>query len=607
MFYHGYNSYLENGFDFDELKPLTCEGVQTWGNFHLTTIDALDTLVVMGNYSEFNRLVKFIEENVDFDYDLNVSTFETNIRVIGGLLSAHLLSHKTGLELDEHWPCDGPLLRLAEKMARKLLPAFDTPTSMPYGTVNLLHGVPFNETTITCTAGVGTFILEFGTLTRLTGDEVFERVALKAIKSLHNCRSSIDLLGNHINITDGSWTAVDSSIGGSVDSFYEYLVKGSVYLNIPQLFEYFEIYLKSIRKYMKKDDWHFLVNMHTGQITNPIFQSLDSFWPGLLTLIGHLDEAKKVFLNNHHVWKQFGFLPEFYDVLNNEIKRNGYPLRPEHVESMFYLYRATRDPIFLNHAVDILESIEYSARTECGFATVKDVRDHSLEDRMESFFLGETLKYLYLIFDHENFIYNDGRRGIELNFKDRNDQPASCVIDAGNYIFNTEAHIFDGSILYCCSSEKIADDEFVTRLVKNVNYRNVIENRLLDDLIVDKDVRSDRSVDHSVKQVDQSVDRLAKEIEGEEIEDREDHEEDREDHEDLETNDRPYERAKRKLSDEILDDRLEIDGLDCELNKNYCLKLELKQTNYSHCGQPPFLFTHFAKYGEVLSRDSVPD
>lgn len=600
MFYHAYNSYLENGFDFDELKPLTCEGAVTWGDFHLTTIDALDTLVVMGNYSEFNRLVKFIVENVNFDYDLNVSVFETNIRIIGGLLSAHLLSHKTGLELEDGWPCDGPLLRLAEKMARKLLPAFDTPTSMPYGTVNLLHGVPFNETTITCTAGVGTFILEFGTLSRLTGDEVFERTALKAIKSLHNCRSSIDLLGNHINITDGSWTAVDSSIGGSIDSYFEYLVKGSVYLNAPQLLNYFEIYLKSIRKYMKKDDWHFLVNMHTGQITNPIFQSLESFWPGLLTLVGHLDEAKKVYLNNHHVWQQFGFLPEFYDVLNNEIKRNGYPLRPEHAESMFYLYKATRDPIFLNHAVDIVESIEYSARTECGYATVKDVRDHSLEDRMESFFLGETLKYLYLIFDHDNFIYNDGSRGVEIDFTDRNQQPATCIIDAGNYVFNTEAHIFDGSILYCCSNEKAADDAFISRLAKNVNYRSVIENSLLNNLMTggSQEGSTGSPIRGSLGDLtDSSVDSSPRESDKEENEEIEADEE--------EPLSEPFEY--RKLSDEILDDRLEIDGLDCELNKNYCLKLELKQTNYSHCAQQPFLFSHFARYGEVLSRDTVPN
>lgn len=80
----------------------------------------------------------------------------------------------TNLELG--WPCNGPLLRMAEDVARRLLPAFDTPTGMPYGTVNLRSGVPEGETTITCTAGVGTFILEFGTLSRLTGDSIFEQV-----------------------------------------------------------------------------------------------------------------------------------------------------------------------------------------------------------------------------------------------------------------------------------------------------------------------------------------------------------------------------------------------------------------------------------------------
>ena len=65
---------------------------------------------------------------------------------------------------------------------------------MPYGTVNLLHGVPEGETPVTCTAGVGTFIVEFGALTRLTGDPVFEDTALRAMKALWQSRSSIGLV-----------------------------------------------------------------------------------------------------------------------------------------------------------------------------------------------------------------------------------------------------------------------------------------------------------------------------------------------------------------------------------------------------------------------------
>ena len=82
------------------------------------------------------------------------------------------------MDLEPGWPCNGPLLRLAEDAARRLLPAFDTNTGMPYGTVNLRNGVPHGETTITCTAGVGTFIVEFGALSRLTGDPIFEKVCL---------------------------------------------------------------------------------------------------------------------------------------------------------------------------------------------------------------------------------------------------------------------------------------------------------------------------------------------------------------------------------------------------------------------------------------------
>jgi mannosidase alpha-like ER degradation enhancer 2 len=83
---------------------------------------------------------------------------------------------RAGVAVQPGWPCNGPLLQLAEDVARRLIAAFDTTTGMPYGTVNLRYGVPAGETSITCTAGVGTFILEFGTLSRLTGDPLFEEV-----------------------------------------------------------------------------------------------------------------------------------------------------------------------------------------------------------------------------------------------------------------------------------------------------------------------------------------------------------------------------------------------------------------------------------------------
>lgn len=252
IFYHAYDGYLKYADGYDELRPLSCTGVNTWSSSSLTLIDSLDTLAVMGNFSEFRRVVEHLTTKVSFDKDINVSVFETNIRIVGGLLSAHLLSHKAGIELDIGYPCNGPLLRLAEKVARKLLPAFDTKTGMPYGTVNLKYGVPDGETSVTCTAGIGTFIVEFGALSRLTGDPIYEEVAMNALYSLFNHRSAIGLLGNHIDVQTGTWTAQDSGIGAGVDSYYEYLVKGAIMLNRPELLHMFEDGRAAIDKYLKR-------------------------------------------------------------------------------------------------------------------------------------------------------------------------------------------------------------------------------------------------------------------------------------------------------------------------------------------------------------------
>ncbi|XP_017487864.1 PREDICTED: ER degradation-enhancing alpha-mannosidase-like protein 2 [Rhagoletis zephyria] len=459
MFYHAYDSYLIYASGFDELQPISCTGMNTWGTFSLSLIDALDTLAIMGNYTEFRRVAQHIIDNANFEANTNVSVFETNIRVVGGLLSAHLLSVQAGMTVDEGWPCSGPLLQLADNVARKLLPAFDTATGMPYGTVNFLNGVPENETPVTCTAGVGTFLLEFATLSRLTGDPIFEEKAIAAIEGLQKHRSKIGLLGNHINVQDGKWIATEAGIGAGVDSYFEYLVKGSLLLQMPSLMEVFYCKLfddyELIKNHIKKNDWYVWVSMNTGAATMPIFQSLEAFFPGLLSLVGDMDQAKKSLYNYHQVWKQYGFVPEFYDIVNNKPhKRDGYPLRPEFIESVLYLYQATKDPHLLSIGADVADSILHSARTECGYATIKSVLDHTIEDRMESFFLSETLKYLYLLFDENNFMHNKGRQGTIWKRKDELGNEESCIVGTGGYVFNTEAHPIDIAALSCCSSKK---------------------------------------------------------------------------------------------------------------------------------------------------------
>lgn len=72
----------------------SCDGVDTWGSYSLTLIDSLDTLAVMGNFTEFRRVVDILLDKSNFDSDINVSVFETNIRIVGGLIGAHLLQHR---------------------------------------------------------------------------------------------------------------------------------------------------------------------------------------------------------------------------------------------------------------------------------------------------------------------------------------------------------------------------------------------------------------------------------------------------------------------------------------------------------------------------------
>ncbi|CAL8279337.1 unnamed protein product [Boreogadus saida] len=447
MFYHAYNSYLDNAFPYDELRPLTCDGQDTWGSFSLTLIDALDTLLVLGNNTEFQRVSSLLQDTVDFNMDVNASVFETNIRVVGGLLSAHLLSGRGGVEAEPGWPCAGPLLRMAADAAAKLLPAFQTSSGMPYGTVNLARGVSPSETPVTCTAGVGTFILEFAALSRLTGDPQFETAARHALLALWDTRSEIGLVGNHIDVQSRKWVAQDTGIGAGVDSYLEYLVKGSILLQDQGLLNMFLEYDRAIQNYTRFDDWYLWVQMHKGTVTMPIFQSLEAFWPGLQSLVGDLEGAIRTFQNYYSVWRQFGGLPEFYSITQGYTvdKREGYPLRPELIESAMYLFRATGDHVYLQFGLDAIESIEKIAKTPCGYASVKDLRDHKLDNRMESFFLAETIKYLYLLFDPAHFLHGAGEDW-EVGGED-----GGCVLGAGGYIFNTEAHPLDPAALHCCS------------------------------------------------------------------------------------------------------------------------------------------------------------
>uniref|UniRef100_A0A8B9HKU7 ER degradation enhancer, mannosidase alpha-like 1 n=1 Tax=Astyanax mexicanus TaxID=7994 RepID=A0A8B9HKU7_ASTMX len=161
------------------------------------------------------------------------------------------------------------------------------------------------------------------------------------------------------------------------------------------------------------------VNMFNGQIMNTWIDSLQAFFPGLQVLNGDVENAICLHAFYYAIWRRFGALPERYNWQLQAPDVLFYPLRPELVESTYLLYQATKNPFYLHVGMDILQSLETNTKVKCGYATLHHVVDKSKEDRMESFFLSETCKYLYLLFDEENPLHRSGSR----------------------YIFTTEGHV----------------------------------------------------------------------------------------------------------------------------------------------------------------------
>src|SRR5690348_5667174 len=177
----------------------------------MTPVDALDTLVIMGLKPQADQDRALIDSKLSFDKDIYVKNFEITIRLLGGLLSGYEL---TG---------DRKLLQLANDLGTRLLPAFDSPTGLPYQFVNLKTGKV--RGVISNPAETGTLLLEFGTLSKLTGNPVFYQKAKRALVETFKRRSPLGLVGSSINVETGVWSDPDSHISGGIDSYYEYLWK----------------------------------------------------------------------------------------------------------------------------------------------------------------------------------------------------------------------------------------------------------------------------------------------------------------------------------------------------------------------------------------------
>ncbi|KAJ3067834.1 ER degradation-enhancing alpha-mannosidase-like protein 1 [Podochytrium sp. JEL0797] len=373
MFRHGFNGYMEHAFPLDELNPLTCSGrtadrtdPTNWnindvlGNFSVTLVDSLDAIYTVLGPKEFHSAVTKVIDHVSFDQDSRVQVFEVTIRMLGGLVSAHYLaefgihqlvgssdgarvSRKDRIEFARMEGYRGELLALAEDLGERLLPAFETSTGMPFPRINLRKGVLKTEVRDTCTAGAGTLLMEFGSLARLLSTpsaQQFETKAKKSLEYLWSRRSHLDLLGNTIAVDSGVWLQKLSGVGAGADSFYEYLLKSYVLFGDSEFYDMFDQAYKAILVFNKDEFGYFYknVDMDTGsQMTNWV-DSLSAFFPGLQVLHGDLEHAIKAHFVHFTIWQKFRAFPERFDFAMRMAGIGHYPLRPELIESTYFLY-----------------------------------------------------------------------------------------------------------------------------------------------------------------------------------------------------------------------------------------------------------------------------
>lgn len=406
-FLHSWNAYKQYAWGHDDLKPLSKSYHDWYGeSLLMTPVDALDVMYIMDLKEEAEKTKNYITANISFDKNISVKNFEITIRLLGGLLSSYQLSG------------DAKLLALADELGQRLLPVFNSPTGMPYMFINLRTGEVSGK--ISNPAEIGTLLIEFGTLSKLTRKQVYYDKAKKALVQLFNNRSSIGLVGSAINVETGEWVNTTSHISGGIDSYFEYLLKCALLFDDNELMGMWKKSIEPINKYLadsvETGFWYGQCDMNTGEQNGTLYGALDAFMPAVLALGGDLERAVKLQESSYKMWMLNHIEPEQIDYSTMNVTYPSYPLRPEIIESAYYLFHFTGDEKYREMGETFFNDIKKYCRGEVGYAALKSVETKEKSDEMESFFLAETLKYFYLLFSKPE------------------------TLDFNKIIFNTEAH-----------------------------------------------------------------------------------------------------------------------------------------------------------------------
>ncbi|XP_055342948.1 mannosyl-oligosaccharide alpha-1,2-mannosidase IA-like [Paramacrobiotus metropolitanus] len=435
MMVHAWSNYVKYAWGANELRPVTKRGhnpsIFGKAKFGATIVDATDTLYMMGLRKEYQQAREWIAQNLNVSAsEGEVSVFEFNIRYIGGLLSSYAL---TG---------DKMFLTKADEMATAVLPAFETPTGIPYAILDLKRKTMKNYGWASGGASIlaefGSLHLEFEYLAEMTGKSIY----LEKVQRIRNHLQSIDkpkgLYPNYLNPQTGKWGQMHVSMGALGDSFYEYLFKTWIWSgkNDTQAKEMYDTAMEFVVKHLlqtSKSGLKYWGDWMTNRIEHKM-DHLACFSGGLFGLSAkyakdpdqYLTLGKEITRTCHETYtrtptklgpESFRF-SDAAEAMATRANEKTYLLRPETFESYFILWRVTKDPMYREWGWEAAQAIESYCRAEYGYSGVKDVYQESPipDDVQQSYFLAETLKYLFLLFSDDD------------------------ALDLDKWVLNTEAH-----------------------------------------------------------------------------------------------------------------------------------------------------------------------
>ncbi|KAL3145318.1 hypothetical protein ABBQ38_001578 [Trebouxia sp. C0009 RCD-2024] len=430
---HAWGNYVTYAFGHDELMPRSLRGKDPFGGLGATILDSLDTLWLMGMKAEYQQARDWVAHDLNFTRPYEASVFETTIRVVGGMLSAYELSQ------------DRMFITRAEELVGRLLVAYDTPTGIPYNSIALDTLKVQNPTWTRHSSTLSEFgseQLEFAKLSMHSGNSSYADKAESVIRYLYEQHPDKGLMPLYLNPKTGRFTTTKLSLGALGDSYYEYLLKMWLLKGrTPADDMYRSMWERAMDEMIEKlvftsipDNLTYVAEFDRKRVKHKM-DHLVCFVPAMLALGSHMgavtgDKADQYMQLAEKLtetcWQMYatqptGLSPEYVLFQKGRPMRSAvhvYLLRPEAVEAFFVLWRLTGNTKYREYGWGVFQAIEKWCKVEHGYVGLRDVRKAppKHDDTQQSFFLAETLKYLYLMFGSKDEISLD------------------------EWVFNTEAH-----------------------------------------------------------------------------------------------------------------------------------------------------------------------